>query len=71
MAVLIHIHHPTSLSVLIFDPFDFAHLFLYPSIVVSYGNEDYRSMAAELDIPRQSIRYIPSSDGIAVSGLDS
>jgi hypothetical protein len=71
MAVLIHINHPTSLSVLIFDPFDCAHLFIYPSTVVSYRYEDHPSMAAELDIPRQSTRHIQSSVGVAVSGLDS
>jgi hypothetical protein len=71
MAVLIHIHHPTSLSVLIFDPFDCAHLFIYPSAIVSYRHEDHPSMAAELDIPRKSNRRVQSSDEIAVSGSDS
>jgi hypothetical protein len=71
MAVLIRIDHLTSLSMLIFDPFDCPHLFIYPSTVVSYRHEDHPSIAAEMDIPRQSTRRVESSDGTAVSGLYS
>jgi hypothetical protein len=60
-----------SLNVLIFDPLGCTHLFIYPSAVVSYRHEDHTSMAAELDIPRQSTRRLQSPDEIAVSGLDS
>jgi hypothetical protein len=54
MAVLIHIQSPMLLRVLILNPFDCTHLFIYASAVVSYRHEDHLSMTAEMDIPRQS-----------------